>query len=54
MSDSITRLIVSLNAIEDIVRDLPRVRKRSELKAKSDELLKLSAEVRKETYQKPT
>jgi hypothetical protein len=43
-------LVVNLSKIEAIVEGLPRVAKRSELKAKADEILRLIEMVRRQAY----
>lgn len=48
MDESTTRLLANLDAIEAIARELPKVGKRSELKVKAEELLRLTEVVRRE------
>lgn len=43
-------LVVNLSKIESIVEELPRIGKRSELKAKADEILRLTEMVRRQAY----
>jgi hypothetical protein len=43
-------LVVNLSKIESIVEELPRIGKRSELKAKADEILRLTEMVRQQAY----
>ena len=51
MKDSLSSTInVNLSKIEAIVEELPRIGKRSELKVRADEILKLTAMVRRQAY----
>ncbi|SHL41596.1 hypothetical protein SAMN05216428_102333 [Nitrosospira sp. Nsp11] len=50
MDESTTRLLANLDAIDKIVRELPTVGKRSELKVKTDELLRLTEMARRELH----
>jgi hypothetical protein len=43
-------LLINLSKIESIVEELPRIGKRSELKAKADEVLRLTEIVRQQAY----
>jgi hypothetical protein len=43
-------LVVNVSKIESIVEELPRAAKRSELKAKADEILRLTEIVRQQAY----
>lgn len=48
MDESTTRLLANLDAIDKMVRELPAIGKRSELKVKADELLRLTEMARRE------
>lgn len=48
MSELLDKLQANLSAIEAIVRELPKVGKRSALKVKADEILRLTELVRRE------
>lgn len=51
MKDSIVEfLVINIAKIEAIVRELPRIGKRSELKEKADDILRLTAMVRSQAY----
>jgi hypothetical protein len=43
-------LVANVSKIEAIVEEMPRVAKRSELKAKADEILRLTEMVRRQAY----
>ena len=43
-------LVINLSKIEAIVEELPRIGKRSELKDKADEILRLTKMIRNQVY----
>ncbi len=43
-------LVINLSKIEAIAEELPRIGKRSELKIKADEIMKLTETVRRQVY----
>jgi hypothetical protein len=49
-TSTIDLLAVNLSKIEAIVEELPRVGKRSELKVRTDEILKLTEMIRRQVY----
>jgi hypothetical protein len=50
MTKEIDNLFIALNFIEEIVSELPHIQKRSELKVRVDDILRLTAIVRRKVH----